>query len=102
MAGDAGKCAGAIGVERFDEEWGCGLDERPDPLNDEQPPALPEKGERAAARYRCDGGLVVLPGESVARHVGVPVHEGAVGILFPGPDVQRIEGRKPEAVGAVE
>jgi len=55
MAGDAGKSAGAIGVERFDEEWGCGLDERPDPLNDEQPPALPE---RESGRLRATGVMV--------------------------------------------
>jgi len=30
MGGDEGKCAVAIGVEWFDQEWGRGFDEWPD------------------------------------------------------------------------
>ncbi len=46
--------------------------------------------------------LLDTPAESVARHVGVPVHECACGIVLPGPDMQRVERRKPETVGALE
>src|SRR5262249_44094642 len=34
-----------------------------------------------------------LPVECVARHVGVPVHERAGGIVLPGPDMQCVERR---------
>ena len=32
----------------------------------------------------------------------MPVHERALGILLPRPDVQGVERREPEAVGALE
>ena len=38
----------------------------------------------------------------LARNVGVPVYECAVGIVLPSPDMQGIERRKPEAVGGRE
>src|SRR5262249_28283857 len=44
--------------------------------------------------------LAVLSGKRLARNVWVPVHERAVGIVLPGPDMQGIEGREPEAIGA--
>jgi hypothetical protein len=43
-----------------------------------------------------------LTPEGLARNLGMPVHERAVGIVLPCPDVQRVEGRKPEAVRALE
>src|SRR5882762_11096488 len=51
-------------------------------------------------RLRFDSG--VLAGECLARNVGVPVHERAVGILLPRPDMQRVERREPEAIRTVE
>src|SRR3954470_1152225 len=45
---------------------------------------------------------VVLPVESVTRHAGIPVRERAVRIVLPCPDVQRVERRRPEAIGGLE
>jgi imidazolonepropionase-like amidohydrolase len=47
-------------------------------------------------------GIWVLPGESVAGNLGVPVHERAAGVFLPGPDMQRVERREPEAIGTLE
>jgi hypothetical protein len=70
-------------------------------------------GERqvgpVAGRFRLPA-LIVIPilrsgrltAEGLARNLGMPVHERAVGIVLPCPDVQRVEGRKPEAVRALE
>src|SRR5215203_2964661 len=43
-----------------------------------------------------------LLAEPVAGDAGVPIHERAVRIVFPGPDVQCVERRKTEAVRALE
>ena len=48
--------------------------------------------------YRLDSG--VLAAERLARNVRVPVHERSVGILFPRSNMQRVECRDPEAIGA--
>src|SRR5262249_62059670 len=43
-----------------------------------------------------------LADKRIAGNIGVPVHKRAVRILLPGPDMQRVEGRKPEAIGGLE
>src|SRR6266498_3956881 len=48
--------------------------------------------------YRLDSGI--LAAEGLAGNVRVPVDERAVGILLPRPDMQCVERREPEAVGA--
>src|SRR5690349_106707 len=40
--------------------------------------------------------------ERVARNLRVPVHEGARGVVLPGPDVQRVEPWQPEPVRRLE
>jgi hypothetical protein len=44
----------------------------------------------------------LLPRKCLAGNVGVPIHEGAVGILLPGPHVKGVERGKPEAIGTFE
>ena len=50
--------------------------------------------------YRWES--MVLAGERGAGNVGMPVHESAIGIIFPGPDVQSVERRQPKAVGTLK
>src|SRR5215831_10297761 len=44
----------------------------------------------------------VLAVEGLARNVRVPVHECAIGIVLPGPHVERIKRRESETIRAVE
>ena len=44
----------------------------------------------------------VLAAERLARNVGMPVYERAVGILLPRPDMQRVERWEPEAIRSFE
>src|SRR6266850_6837770 len=60
--------------------------------------ALCLKGEHAPMSLA----LPHLPAECGARHIGVPVHERASGIIFPGPYMQCVERRKSEAIGTLE
>ena len=53
-------------------------------------------------RTRLRNRLLVLSGERIARNLGVPVHECALGIALPRPDMQRVERRQAEAIGALE
>src|SRR5437016_72599 len=41
-------------------------------------------------------------GECLAGDVGVPIHEGTVGVLLPCPHVKRVERWQPEAIRAFE
>src|SRR5436853_7694478 len=43
-----------------------------------------------------------LAGKSGAGNVGMPVDERAVRIVLPRPDMQRVKGWQPEAVGSLE
>ena len=44
----------------------------------------------------------LLGSERGARHVRVPVHERAIGIVLPGPDMQSVERRQPETIRSFE
>lgn len=46
--------------------------------------------------------LPVLASKRLARSVGVPVHERAIGIILPRSDMQRVERREAKVVRAVE
>src|SRR5215471_15497122 len=43
-----------------------------------------------------------LAAECFAGNIRMPVHKRAVGILLPRPHMQRVKGRKPEAIGSIE
>src|SRR5690349_3443272 len=56
--------------------------------------ARPKRGRCLVSR--------ILGAERGARNIRVPVHERAIGIILPRPDVQSVERRQPEAIWSVE
>jgi hypothetical protein len=48
------------------------------------------------------GNLGVLARECLTLHVWVPVHESAIGVILPCPDMQGVKGRQPKTVGSIE
>src|SRR5215467_9991482 len=68
--------------------------------------ACPAGAERSTGpdgfRYTPGPRSGLLADERLARNVGVPVHERAIGVVLPRPDMQSVERREPEAIGALE
>jgi hypothetical protein len=61
-------------------------------------PLRPTGPDRRSCRLK----LLVLAGERGAGNVGMPVDEGAIGIIFPRPHMQSVERRQPKAVGTLK